>query len=122
MTIPVPAAETASRGEASLGIWSLITAVGVLLWVLLTLLFGFLANTSVVAGNVTFWMSIAGFVVVPVEFITAIVLAVLAFTRNGPLGKKLARIALLLLLVFFVLGVVFLVFGSGLFSFFLSAI
>jgi hypothetical protein len=50
--------------------------------------------------------------VVPVGFIISLVLGILALTRNEPLGKRRARIALLLLLVIFGAGVVTLVGGS----------
>ena len=104
---------------AKLGMWSLISAVAALLWVTLTVVFALASfGSDGATGPIAYAMFFIGFVVVPVAFIASIVLAVMALVKNRVLGKVLAGLALLLVLLASVLVVSGMMGSSGLFALF----
>ncbi len=107
------------RRGAKLGAWALISAGIALLWVALTVVFALASfGSGGATGPIAYGMFFIGFIVVPVGLIASIVLAVAAFVRNRVLGKVLAGIALLLVLLAAVLMIGGMMGSSGLFALF----
>jgi hypothetical protein len=93
-------------------VWSLVSSVTGLLWVLLMYVFILLSHNNFEVATLASQMFFAGFLVLPIVFLATLVLGALAVARNGRLGKALGLSALLLALVVFLFGVVMLLTGK----------
>lgn len=83
-----------------LGLWALILALVAVVWPLLTTLGVILSLGEVPDGlrQVVVVLFFLGWLVVPLAFVGAIVLAILALLRSGP-GRMLAAVAIGLLVL-----------------------
>ena len=93
--------------RARAGAWSLAVVGIVVVWVLVGIVFALIAMSDRAewAGLAAYIILMGSLLVIPMGLLTSIVLAIVAFARNRPLGKILAGVAMLLVVLVAVVAV-----------------
>ncbi len=91
--------QDAPRPGIKLGVWALVAVLFPVLYGAIVLILGLLGqgqNGNEVAANIAYAMFFAGFLLVPLALLSAVVLGLFALVRSRVPGKVLGGIALLL--------------------------